>query len=142
LIVYTPSFGGAKGEAMALTNVCEYLNCSYYRKGQQRNSLNGYGCARYNSASTCTVSEIKGVEASEYRLTTAEDLGDTIRTAAMRATCPDPIVRLAALAEYPVEPSANFIANSEAYFDGAGDRLKVAIKNLRIGPGAFRDNND
>lgn len=123
---------------MALTNVCEYLNCSYYRKGQQRDSLDGYGCARYYAASTCTVGEVKGVDASEYRLTTAEDLGDKIRTAAMRATCPDPIVRLAALAEYPVEPSANFIANSEACFDGAGDRLKTAVENFRIGPILFR----
>lgn len=117
-----------------LTDVCKFLNCSYYRKGAQRASLDGFGCARYCTAASCTVAQVNEVKATEYRLTIDQDLGqNTIRQAAMQATCPDPIVRLAALGEYPVEPSRNFIANSEALFDGAGDRLKAAIENLRIG---------
>jgi hypothetical protein len=122
------------------TNVCEFLSCSYYRKGAQRQSLDGFGCARYCTAASCTVAQIRGVEASEYQLTTPLNIEeDSFRLATMRSACPDPIVRLAALGEYPVEPARNFIANSEALLDGAGDRLKTAIENLRIGPKSPRE---
>jgi hypothetical protein len=74
-------------------------NCGYFQK-----SVNGggYGCSRFDIAQRCPVAFIKGVSVTQYEICIPDGLAPIIEDCA-KGCCPDPSVRLAALASWPLQ---------------------------------------
>jgi hypothetical protein len=119
---------------MTLKSFCRE-HCGYFTEGTKSDGVTyGYGCRRYRTAAYCPVGYVKGASTTEYEI--AFDEGDApIILDCAKACCPDPSVRLAALAAWPVE-SLEWLRSHSALGGEGGEmatRTEALLKDLQIG---------
>jgi transposase len=82
---------------------------------------------------SCTVSIIQGTTTTAYWVTRISS--DERIPHAAAACCPDPVVRLEALGEWPIEPLDRTKAADTLGDTAHAKAIAVAIDCLQIGPG-------
>jgi hypothetical protein len=116
-------------------NLCTEMNCSYWSEGVKRDGTTyGFGC-QYNAFATscnCPVSYIKGTTANQYAVYADDDCAAIILDCA-RGVCPDPVVRLQALSNWPIESMESVRSKDLMTDNDHADRISAAYDDVVFG---------
>jgi hypothetical protein len=117
-------------------------HCGYFSEGAKVDGATyGYGCGRYGTALHCPVSYVKNVSATEYEIGIPDGSTPIVEYCA-QSCCPDPVVRLNAMADPSIE-SVDSLRRKAELSDRAEPKAMIdrldAILSQPIQIGAVED---